>query len=87
MQWIPGDHIYWGSVSKSAQTIKALNIFWSNGYPCHRKNKWLAKILGYGYEIIYKKGHENVIANALSRQFEEENTLLAISLPIPDWIK
>ena len=44
-------------------------------------------MLGYDYEIIYKKGCENVIANALSCQFEEDNTLLAISLPIPKWIE
>ncbi len=44
-------------------------------------------MLGYDYEIIYKKGHKNVIADALSGQFEEGSTLLEISLPIPDWIK
>ena len=51
------------------------------------QNKWLAKMLGYDYEIIYKKGCENFVTDALSRQFEEENTLLAISLPIIDWIE
>ena len=45
-----------------------------------QQNKWLAKMLGYDYEIIYKKGKDNQVANALSRQFEEESTLLAISL-------
>ena len=40
-------------------------------------------MLGYDYEIIYKKGHENIVTDALSRQFEEESTLLTISLPIP----
>ncbi len=44
-------------------------------------------MLGYDYEIIYKKGHENIVADALSRQFEEESTMLAISLPIPEWIE
>ena len=44
-------------------------------------------MLGYDYEIIYKKGHENVIADDLTHQFEEESTLLAISLPIPKWIE
>lgn len=28
-------------------------------------------ILGYHYEIIYKKGRENVIIDALSCQYEE----------------
>ena len=44
-------------------------------------------MLGYDYEIIYKQGRENVVADALSCQFEEESTLLAISLPIPEWIE
>ena len=44
-------------------------------------------MLGYDYEIIYKKGRENVVANALSCQFEEESTLLEISLPILEWIE
>ena len=44
-------------------------------------------MLGYDYEIFYKKGRENIVADALSCQFEEESTLLAISLPIPEWIE
>jgi len=52
-----------------------------------QQNKWLAKMLGYDYEIVYKKGQDNNVADALSRQFEEESTLLAISLPIPEWIE
>lgn len=44
-------------------------------------------MLGYDYEIIYKKGCEKVIVDALSHQFEEDKTLLAFSLPILDWIE
>lgn len=44
-------------------------------------------MLGYDYEIIYKKRRENVVVDALSHQFEDESTLLAISLPIPEWIE
>ncbi|GJT75254.1 ty3-gypsy retrotransposon protein [Tanacetum coccineum] len=29
--------------------------------------KWLPKLLGYDYEIVYKKGSENVVVDALSR--------------------
>jgi len=43
--------------------------------------------LGYGYEIIYKKGKENVMDNSLFKQFEEDGSLLALSLPSPGWIE
>eukprot|EP00253_Pinus_taeda_P024647 PITA_24647 len=32
-------------------------------------------------------GRDNVVADALSCQFEDESTLLSIFLPIPDWIE
>ncbi|GJY69865.1 retrotransposable element Tf2 [Tanacetum coccineum] len=39
--------------------------------------KWLPKLLGYDYEIVYKKGSENVVADALSR-IESSRELLQI---------
>ena len=43
-------------------------------------------MLGYDYEIIYKKGKDNVVANALSRQYEDEASLLSLSTTILDWL-
>ena len=44
-------------------------------------------MLGYDFEIIYKKGKLNVVVDALSRKNEEVETLLcAISIIQPDWI-
>jgi hypothetical protein len=31
------------------------------------QNKWLTKLLGYDYEIIYKKGKNNIVDDTLSR--------------------
>lgn len=45
------------------------------------QQKWVSKLLGYDYEIIYKKGIENVAADALSR-LPEQAALAAISTPI-----
>ena len=51
------------------------------------KQKWVTKMLGYDFEIIYKKGKLNVVANALSRNDEEVEALLcAISIIQPHWI-
>lgn len=63
---------------------QSLKYFLEQQLSSPHQSKWLAKMLGYDNEIIYKKGHENVIADALSCKFEEEITLLAISLPIPN---
>ncbi|GKD76875.1 putative mitochondrial protein [Tanacetum coccineum] len=41
--------------------------------------KWLPKLLGYDYEIVYKKGSENVVADALSRM-DSSGELLQISV-------
>jgi hypothetical protein len=44
-------------------------------------------MLWYDYKITYKKGKENVVVDALSRQFEEDGSLLSLSLPSPIWIE
>jgi hypothetical protein len=49
------------------------------------QHKWITKMLVYDYEIIYTKGKENVVVDALSRKYEEIS-LFVSSLPIPDWI-
>ncbi|GJX40654.1 putative mitochondrial protein [Tanacetum coccineum] len=41
--------------------------------------KWLPKLLGYDYEIVYKKGSKNVVADALSR-VDSSGELLQISV-------
>ena len=51
------------------------------------QQKCVTKMLGYEFEIIYKKAKLNVFADGLSRNNEEVEALLcAISIIQPDWI-
>ena len=44
-------------------------------------------MLGYDFEIIYKKEKQNMLENVLSRKYEDvEASLLGISLIKPNWI-
>jgi hypothetical protein len=51
------------------------------------QQKWVTKILGYDFEIVYKKGKKTIVADALSRNDEYvEAFLCAISIIQPNWI-
>jgi hypothetical protein len=47
----------------------------------------VTKIFGYDYKIIYKKGKDNVVADALSQKYEEEVSLFPLSFIVPDWLQ
>ena len=45
-------------------------------------------MLGYDFEIIYKKGKQNMVADLLSRKDEDVVALLcSLSNIQPDWIE
>jgi hypothetical protein len=47
----------------------------------------VTKLFGYNYEIIYKKGKDNVVADALSQKYEDEGSLFSLSFIVPDWLQ
>lgn len=48
---------------------------------------YLSKLLGYSYEIIYKPGAKNRVANALSRVHGFDSQFMAITIPHWDFLQ
>jgi hypothetical protein len=66
---------------------QSLKYFLEQRISSQEQHKWVTKIFGYDYEIIYKKGKDNVVANALSRKYEDEGSLFSLSFIVPDWLQ
>ena len=65
----------------------SLKYFLGQRLSSEEQQKWVTKMLGCDFEIIYKKWKLNVVADALSRKDEEVEALLcAISIIQPYWI-
>jgi hypothetical protein len=64
-----------------------LKYFLEQCISSQEQQKWVTKLFGYDYEIIYKKGKDNVVADALSRKYEDEGSLFSLSFIVPDWLQ
>jgi hypothetical protein len=66
---------------------QSLKYFLEQRISSQAQQKWVTKLFGYDYEIIYKKGKDNVVADALSRKYEDEGSIFYLSFIVPDWLQ
>ena len=81
-QYLLGNHF------KIFTDQKSLNTLLSQTIQTPEQQKWTAKLQGYDFEILYKPGKQNIVADALSRQeTPNPSQLLAISSPVPNLLQ
>jgi hypothetical protein len=66
---------------------QSLKYFLEQCISSPEQQKWVTKLFGYDYEIIYKKGKNNVVADALSQKYEDQGSLFSLSFIVPDWLQ
>jgi hypothetical protein len=66
---------------------QSLKYFMEQHISSQEQQKWVTKLFGYDYEIIYKKDKDNVVADALSWKYEDEGSLFSLSFIVPDWLQ
>ena len=65
----------------------SLKYFLEQRLSLEEQQKWVTKMLGYEFEIIYKKGKQNFVTDALSIKHEDVESFLYVILIIqPDSI-
>ncbi|KAH9696914.1 hypothetical protein KPL71_023390 [Citrus sinensis] len=52
---------------------QSINFFLEQQVATPEQHKWMSKLMGYDYEIVYRPGRENKAADALSRRSDTQN--------------
>jgi hypothetical protein len=66
---------------------QSLKYFLEQCISSPEQQKWVTKLFGYDYGIIYKKDKYNVVVDALSRKYKDEGSLFSLSFILPDWLQ
>jgi hypothetical protein len=82
--WCPYLLGQWFQIKIDHQSLK---YFLEQCISSPEQQKWVTKLFGYDYEIIYKKGKDNVVPDELSRKYEYEGSLFSLSFIAPDCLQ
>jgi len=66
---------------------QSLNYFQEQIISSSEQQKWVTNLFGNDYDIIYKKGKENVVVDSLSRKYEYDGSLFSLSFVVKDWLQ
>jgi hypothetical protein len=66
---------------------QSLKYFLEQCISSPKQQKWVTKLFGYDYEIIYKKCKDNMVVDALSSKYENEGSIFSLSFIVPDWLQ
>jgi hypothetical protein len=66
---------------------QSLKYFLEHRISSPKQQKWVTKLFGYDYEIIYNKGKENVVVDGLFQKYEEEGSRFSLSFILPDCLQ
>jgi len=63
---------------------KSLNTFLTQTIQTPEQQKWTTKMQGYDFQILYKPGKNNIVADALSCQdMVDTPVIMVLSAPTP----
>jgi hypothetical protein len=65
---------------------QSLKYFLEQRISSQEQKKWVTNLFGYDYEIIYTKGKDNVVVDALSQKYEE-GSLFSLSFIVLYWLQ
>jgi len=76
-----------GKTLKGKMDHDSIKYFLEQILSLEEQKKWATNMLGYDFDIIYRKGKKIFVADALSRKDEDVEALFsAISIIQPGWI-
>jgi hypothetical protein len=81
-QYLIGRHFHIYTDQKSLKNLMVQTI------QTPEQQKWASKLQGFSFEIFYKPGKANQVADALSRRTSEDTALLlTVSSPVPEFLQ